>query len=202
MSIAVDTSEPSRRSSGEVRKLESLLNHKTMGEEILPERHSTSREQMNRCSYRTKGAPRVLGPPSLPPPGLSGLPAPPAARMMARSGSPSNRCSVVRRRVTQGAHPARAGREPGRLRKGRHAGSPRARRTALPRGFAAPGAESTRRAVRAGLWSHSRYRMGAGAGERYICFSCVPTVHRIRPCILAPMTFECNRNHCLAAGLA
>lgn len=117
-------------------------------------------------------------------------------------GGDSSRCSVVRRRVTQGAHPARAGREPGRLRKGRHAGSPRARRTALPRGFAAPGAESTRRAVRAGLWSHSRYRMGAGAGERYICFSCVPTVHRIRTCILASMTFECNRNHCLAAGLA
>src|SRR5262245_50878640 len=63
-------------------------------------------------------------------------------------GGDSSRCSVVRRRVTQGAHPARAGREPGRLRKGRHAGSPRARRTALPRGFAAPGAESTRRAVR------------------------------------------------------
>src|SRR5262245_27635616 len=80
MSIAVDTSEPSRRSSGEVRNLESLLNHKTMGEEILPERHSTSREQMNRCSYRTKGAPRVLGPPSLPPPGLSGLPAPPRCK--------------------------------------------------------------------------------------------------------------------------
>jgi hypothetical protein len=102
---------------------------------------------------------------------------PPAARMMravrialeSLFGS-----SEVRH---QGAHPARAGREPWRLRRGRHAGSPvpaeLVERVCLE-GPQAPGAESTRRAVRAGLWSHSRDRMGAGTGERYICFSADP----------------------------
>jgi hypothetical protein len=35
MSVAVETSEPFSEIEREVRKLESLLNHKTMGEEIF-----------------------------------------------------------------------------------------------------------------------------------------------------------------------
>jgi hypothetical protein len=202
MSIAVETSEPFseiERGGPQARKSTKPQDHGGGDSSRKTLDIARANEPM---LVPHQGCPSGAGPAVTSAAGSLRIACPPAARMMARSGSPSNRCSVVRRRVTQGAHPARAGREPGRLRKGRHAGSPRARRTALPRGFAAPGAESTRRAVRAGLWSHSRYRMGAGAGERYICFSCVPTVHRIRTCILASMTFECNRNHCLAAGLA
>jgi hypothetical protein len=55
MSVAVETSEPFSEIEREVRKLESLLNHKTMGEEIFQKtldiaRASEPMSQSLRCS--------------------------------------------------------------------------------------------------------------------------------------------------------
>jgi hypothetical protein len=58
MSVVVKTSEPFSEIEREVRKLERLLNRKTVEVEIF-RRHSTSREQANRCRNPSGGTARA-----------------------------------------------------------------------------------------------------------------------------------------------